>query len=115
MENEQREQASLCADIVSVLAEMNSGDYLIECGRQLQELVGSVRRTGKKGRLTMCLEVEVAGLSKDGLVNQIDIRPTVTLKEPTPGHGTSLFFLTEDGALTRKNPMQADLFREEMK
>ena len=110
MMEEQDKQAQQCADVIGVLAAQNRGDFIIECGRQFQELVESVKRTGKKGKLMMSLEVEVAGLSKDGMVNQLSIYPTVTLKEPQPGQGSTLFFLTEDNKLTQDNPAQMAMF-----
>ena len=110
---EQKVKAHQTADILTVLAELNRGKFLIECGRQLQDCTDAVVRTGKKGKLSIVLDIEVAGLSKYGRVNQLDISPAVTLKEPQPSQGTSIFFVTEENHLTRMDPDQTEMFAEQ--
>ena len=39
----------------------------------------------------------------------MNIKADVKVKEPTLSRGTSLFFLTPEGNLTRRNPRQQDL------
>ena len=100
------------ADFLTVLAELNRGKFIVECQRQLQECTEAVVRTGKKGKLTITLDMEIAGRNKAGLVNQVDVTPVVTLKEPLPSQGTSIFFVTEESELTRTDPDQTVMFEE---
>jgi hypothetical protein len=111
---DQKEKASQTADVVGVMAECNRGNFLIECGRQLQELTDGIIRTGKKGKLTITLELIPAGIC-DGRINQFEITPMVTIKEPQPSQGSSIFFVSEDNHLTRDDPNQEQLDFEKEK
>lgn len=102
---DQQQQAAQASDIISVMAELNRGNFMIECGRQLQEAKDAIVRTGKKAKLTITLEIIPAGM-RDGRINQLEISPSVTIKEPQESQGTSIFFVGEDGRLTRNDPQQ---------
>jgi len=108
----QKQQASQCADIISIIGELNNGKYVLECGRLLKELTESVKRNNKGGKMTILLEVKPEGYDETGAVNQVRIYPSVTLKEPQPSQGSSLFFLTDSGILTRDDPAQLAMFAE---
>ena len=96
------------ADIISTLVVMNRGNFIIECGREMQELTDAIKDTGKKGALVIKLEVTPSGL-KDGRVNQVEIRPDVSINKPKHDQGKSIFFVTEDNKLVRDDPNQLDI------
>jgi hypothetical protein len=100
------------ADFLTVMAELTRGRFIIECQRQLEDCTEAVVRTGKKGKITITLDVEISGRNKEGRVNQLDIVPAVTLKEPLPNQGASIFFVTEENKLTREDPDQLAMFGE---
>jgi hypothetical protein len=108
------ENKSEVADIISTIVVLNRGNFVIECGRELQELADAIVDTGKKGALVIKLEVAPCGL-KDGRVNQFEIRPDVSINKPKHDQGKSIFFLTQDNKLMRDNPdqMQMDYKKEE--
>lgn len=114
--DEQREDAVACADVISILAALDSGDVVIDAGRQWQQLVTAVKRTGQKGSLTLRLEVGVAGRDKrTGFVDQISVKSSIVMKEPQEGHGSDLFFVDDKDRLTQDNPAQEHLFRQQEK
>lgn len=109
----QQIKAAQASDILTVLAELNRGKFMIECGRQLQVGTDSVIRTGgKSAKLTITLDIRGASI-KDGRVNAVDVSPTIVLKEAQPNQGKSLFFVSEEGNLTRDDPDQTEMFAEE--
>lgn len=102
---DQREQASGVANIIDIMSEMNRGNFIIECGRQLQEAKDAIVRTGKSAKLTITLEIIPAGM-RDGRINQLEIKPSVTIKEPQESQGAWIFFVSEDGRISRNDPQQ---------
>lgn len=87
------------------LREIRSGLALDELTVSLQQLVLAVRSTGKKGTLTLKIEV--------GSYERIDaalvIKDTITLALPKIESGGTLMFDTPEGNLSRRNPRQDDL------
>lgn len=87
-------------------------DFLIEhnnglghnlAGEKLHELVAAVRDTGKKGRLTLTLDV--TAMDEDTLVTVLE----VAVKCPQPPTKAAVFFADDDGNLTRTDPKQTHL------
>jgi hypothetical protein len=96
------------ADIISTIVVLNRGNFVIECGRELQELTDAIVDTGKKGALVIKLEVTPSGL-KEGRVNQFEIRPDVSINKPKHDQGKSIFFVTQDNKLVREDPNQMQM------
>lgn len=107
----EQEASANVADIVSTMVSMNRGNFVIECGRKLDELSRAIVDTGGKGKLTIVLEVTPSGM-KDGRVNQFEIRPNVAINKPEHPQGKSIFFVTEDCKLTRDDPDQLEMSYE---
>jgi hypothetical protein len=105
---EEAESDHKVADILSTICELNRGNFAIECGRKLQELSDAIIDTGGKGRLVITLDVTPSGLKK-GRINQFEVRPEVKITKPQHDQGSSIFFVTPDGKLTRDDPDQMDL------
>lgn len=85
------------------LAEHNNGAGHNLAGEKLHELVAAVRDTGKKGSLTLTLSIEA--MDEDTLVTVID----VATKVPKPPSKAAVFFVTDDGNLSRSDPKQTHL------
>ncbi len=96
------------ADIIGTLVVMNRGNFVIECGRELQELTDAIIDTGGKGSLVIKLEVTPSAL-KDGRISQVDISPSIDIKKPKHDQGKSIFFVTADNKLVRDDPNQENL------
>lgn len=72
-----------------------------EIQKELNSLVQSVRGNNKAGKLTIELAVEPNG------ENRILIKvPTVNAKAPQPTRGSAIFYVDEQGGLTRRDPRQ---------
>jgi len=81
---------------------------LLETGDQkLTELVEAIRETGNGGSLSLKVSIKV---NKSG---QLEIVPDITIKKPTRSMGTGIYFATDDGRLTRRDPNQMD-FEDEL-
>jgi hypothetical protein len=72
----------------------------------LVELVNAVREQGRKGSVTVVLEVRPY---KGNSLN-VEVAASVTAKMPQPEPPAGLFFVTKDGALTRDDPRYDRLF-----
>lgn len=93
------------ANIIETLIVMNRGNFVIECGREMQELTDAIIDTGGKGTLVIKLEVTPSAL-KDGRISQVDISPSIDIKKPKHDQGKSIFFVTADNKLVREDPAQ---------
>ncbi len=103
------------ADLIAVLAEMRDGETMLEANRKFKELMDSIYSTGKKGRITIDLEVRPNRMAMGGVVLEVQVDPSITVKKPELALGASLFFVQDDGGLSRNNPAQDRMFREEVK
>lgn len=88
-----------------VLGELNDGELHTDLSADLQDLIRSVKETGRKGELTIVLKVKPSG-------NSLLVTADFKVKKPARERGESLFFATPDGNLTRTSPQkQLDLKR----
>lgn len=88
---------------IDTLRDIEAGHLLEELSETQHSLVDAIRLTGKGGELTIKLTYKPDGSG------QMTIKADVKAKEPVLSRGTSLFFLTPEGNLTRKDPRQQDL------
>ena len=91
-------------NIFKVLARADSGNLLDSANAKLQELVAAVRGNGAKGKLTLTITVK-PWKGSDALEVGVDVQASV----PGPPRGADLYFATEEGALSRKDPRQPEL------
>lgn len=97
------------ADELSFLAFLQGfrrGELIAEAEAQLTELVEAIRDTGGKGDLTLKLPLKMND------AGQIECIPQITVKKPRRQIGTGIYYPTEDGKLSRRDPSQDDLFDE---
>ena len=88
---------------IDTLRDIEAGGLLDELSETQHSLVDAIRQTGKGGELTIKLTYKPDGSG------QMTIKADVKAKEPILARGTSLFFLTPEGNLTRRDPRQQDL------
>lgn len=79
------------------------GELLADADQKLKELVDAIGRTGNGGSLTLKLAFKV---NKAG---QVEAHPEITIKRPMRALGTGIFYVTDDGELTRRDPNQMDI------
>jgi hypothetical protein len=85
------------------LRQVRNGALETEMNDALQELVHEVERTGKKGSLTLTIEVQPAGEGKQF------VNGATKAKLPSPTNQATLFYVKENGDLTRRDPRQPEL------
>ncbi len=82
------------------------GELATHADNLLAELTAAVKDTGLKGELSIKFPFVV---NKAG---QIECEPAVTVKVPRRPVGVGLYFVNDEGRLTRRDPNQDDLFDE---
>lgn len=85
-----------------VLRELQGGRTHDDMSAEFRELVAAVKETGKAGKIVLTIEVKPVPKS-DGLFVVADNYAT---KVPRHDRQTSFFYVTDDGNLTRDNPLQ---------
>lgn len=88
---------------IDTFREIEAGGLLDELTDVQHELIDAIRLTGKGGELTIKLAYKPDGQG------QMTIKADVKSKEPALSRGTSLFFLTPEGNLTRRDPRQQEM------
>lgn len=91
---------------LDTLRELRGGVSLEELSAHLQALVASVQHTGKKGSLSYVITVRPASAGSTG---QLILADAITVKEPKLERSSDIFFATQAGELTRRNPNQREL------
>lgn len=85
------------------LRDIEFGGVLDELAESQQEIVDAVVDTGKKGTLTLTIDY------KPNSRGQLMVTAQVNKKLPKMQRPSSLFFITPENNLTRKDPRQPDL------
>jgi len=88
---------------LDTLRDIEAGGLLDELTEAQHHLIDAIRLAGKGGELVIKLTYKPDGRG------QMNIKADVKAKEPVLSRGTSLFFLTPEGNLTRRDPRQQDL------
>jgi hypothetical protein len=86
--------------MVAELRRGRTGDELTEA---MQALVHACKETGKTGALTLVIKVT------PGKSGQVEITDAIKTNLPVFSRESSLFFVTDDGDLSRKDPRQEEL------
>lgn len=88
---------------VQTIGEFAEGRTNDELTIALARLVLAVGETGKKGTLTLKLNIEP---NAEGLVKLTD---EITVKIPQKARGASIFYVGGDGSLLKRDPRQKEL------
>lgn len=100
MTQQQQQQERKVPGLTQVVNQINRGALADEAAALLADLVQEVTHVGKKGTLT--LKIEVAPFTGGGETVQISGKVTVTPPAHDPHAG--VFFFDDDGALSRNDP-----------
>jgi len=90
----------------TTIQEHRSGDALSELSDALQEITRAVRNTGKPGTLKLTLKITPAS---KGSGRAVIVSDDISIKLPQLDNESSIFFATDDGALSRNDPDQRTL------
>lgn len=93
-------------DFVAWLQAQRKGALLDELGQKMAELTQAVVEHDKPGTLTIKIGVKSAA---HGELGTVIVGDDVILKAPTPDRSASVFFVTAEFDLSRRNPSQMTL------
>lgn len=88
---------------VEVLDKLEGGRLLGELNEVLRGATSACLTSGGKAVVTLKLTV-TGNRHADG--QRVEVKPELTVKQPTPHRESSLFFVTDDGDLSRTPPRQ---------
>jgi hypothetical protein len=89
---------------IAALTGIEHGSVALKADDLLRQLVQDVNKLGRKGSVTVTIEVRPA----KGNSTSLQVAATADAKLPQPDAPWGLFFFTEDGALTRDDPRYAE-------
>lgn len=95
-------------NFLEFLQSFRRGELLREADDQMEELITAVKDTGGKGELVIRLPFKLNDAA------QLECTPRVDCKRPRRAMGTGIYFATDDGQLTRRDPDQRDWVEDEL-
>lgn len=98
------------ADVLGVLVQIARGQAIEEIGREFNNVMDDVRACGGTGEVTIKIKVQAVGWNqRSGDLSEVAVTHSVGSKRPKRKLGSSTFFLTSEGELTRNDPAQMEL------
>lgn len=91
------------------IAAMRDGKLSIELDASCADVIAAVQATGKKGEVVLKLVFEPV---PKGEPHMMFVSDTVTIKIPKLARSATMFYATEEGGLTRRDPRQPELSME---
>jgi hypothetical protein len=98
------DQPARTRPFADVIVDLGRGQLHRELSDELQDLIAAVMDTGKKGSITLQLQVSK---SKSG--EQVEIVDVVKVAQPKAARPASIFFVDHDHNVTRTDPNQIAL------
>lgn len=92
----------------NVIAQIDGGMFEEELEGELRSLLEAISGTGKGGEVT--IKIKVKPKKSHGAV---EITGDVKTKLPEPERLSSVFFITPEGNLSRRDPRQREMFDSE--
>lgn len=93
-------------NFVSAFTQLRRGGAAVDASEALLDVVQAVRKTGKKGTLTIKITVCPNAKGDDVVLSLLD---DITTKIPKAERGSTIFFAEDDGTLVRNDPRQGEL------
>lgn len=91
--------------IFGVLSRADQTQLLEDLNDDVAKLCARVRATKKKGKITLTIEVSKLKTGE----NALEVKCDFATKLPTADRNPELYFVDEQGGLSRKDPRQPDL------
>lgn len=102
------------ADVIGVIASVRNGKAALVLSEQLSKVNRAVCDTGKKGKMTITLDLIPTSVNSRGEVDEIKVEIGSKLTLPLPSPGAALFYPTRDGSgLTQTDPDTERMFDED--
>lgn len=100
-------------DLLNLLVSMRSGKVIADCNDKFNEVLSAVLDTGQKGEFAVKISIKPSKFGMGGIVVEVETEHDIKTKVPELAIGRSVFFVGNDGALTREDPEQSAMFEEE--
>lgn len=91
---------------IKLLAQLDKGRVAATLAEKLPLVIEAVKRTGKKGKLTLDIVLEPEG---KGEVVTVEISGVISVKLPERETRATIFFITEDNGLSSRDPNQTEI------
>jgi len=101
-------------DVIAMFSEMRDGEVLMDLNNKFRELSQAVLDSTGKGSMTIKLTVKPVKLAMGGKVIQVDVDYEASIKKPELAVGSTLFFVDDEGDLTREIPGQMPMMERQM-
>lgn len=82
------------------LMKVREGGAVEELRQAVEDCTRAVNVTGKPGKVTLTMEIKPNGNTA------VFVKDTIAAKLPEPNKEDTLFYVTDDGGLSRRNPSQ---------
>jgi hypothetical protein len=102
-------------DLLQVILDMRNGAVAADCNAKFNEVLTAVLETGGVGELNLKLKLKPSKLGMGGAVLEVEASHELKTKKPELQIGKAFFFVTKEGALTRDDPAQVEMFSQEVK
>lgn len=98
-------------DFINTLVEMRGGAVASECNKKFSELIAAVLEVAgqKGGTFTLAIDVKPSKFGMGGVVLEVSLDADMKIKKPELPIGQSLFFVTQEGTLTKDDPKQTEM------
>ena len=90
-------------NFMEFLQSFRRGELLADGDDKLNELMDAMSRCDGNGSMTIAFKFT---RNKAG---QLEVTPTISIKKPSRALGTGIYFSTDDGRLSRRDPNQLDI------
>lgn len=98
--------------LIDTLIGLRGGGCAIDMEKALEEVNKAVRATGKKGSITLKLDILPSPKGASAPVETAYVRDHLKVDAPKPDKKMTLFFLSENGQLNTSDTRQMDLLEE---
>lgn len=92
--------------LTETLMHLDSGETVEQAADKIRDVARAVLDTGNKGSVTIKLDIAPNG-KRD--LQAVKVTGSVTSVQPKQPKADAFFFVTDEGDLTRQNPMQPTL------
>ncbi len=89
-------------NFVEFIQGFRRGELLAEGDKCLNELIDAMNATGGDG------SIEIKMPFKRNKAGQLECTPSITVKKPKQPMGTGIYYATDDGRLSQRDPRQQD-------
>ena len=95
----------MAQNLISILQGIRGGAALTDASKELAEVVRAVKECGKKGSITLKIDIEPDKADE----TVVTFQPDVTIKKPKRPYAKGLFFVDQHGGVHREDPRQIEL------